>query len=292
MKAVIFGVNSQDGFFLSGILKQHDIEVIGISRSEGNWMKGSVDDKDLVNRVIKSNRPEYIFHLAANSTTRHFALFENNDSIANGTLYILESVKEFSPHSKVFITGSGLQFINEGKPIKESDEFYAGSAYSMSRIQSVYAARYYRSLGISTYVGYLFHHESPLRKGNHMSKYIAEAAKEIKNGSMKKIEIGDISVKKEWAYAEDIAEGIFTLVSQEKVSEATIGTGIAYSIEDWLSQCFGLINKDWKNFVNIKDKGFRAEYPILLSDPSTINLLGWKAKTSFSALAEIMMEQN
>jgi GDPmannose 4,6-dehydratase len=292
LKAVIFGVNSQDGFFLSDILKKKDIEVTGISRSAGDWMNGSVDDKDFVTRIIKTVQPEFVFHLAANSTTKHWSLFENNNTISNGSLYLLEAVKEFSPHSKVFITGSGLQFINTGKPIKESDEFNAGSAYAMSRIQSVYAARYYRSLGIQTYVGYLFHHESPLRKGHHMSKYIANAAKEIENGSTRKIEIGDISVKKEWAYAEDIAEGIFTLVSQDQVSEATIGTGIAYSIEDWLFQCFKLINKNWKDFVNLNDPGFKAEYPLLVSDPFSINLLGWKAKTSFPELAKIMMKQN
>lgn len=290
MKAVIFGINSQDGFFLSDILKQQNTEVTGVSRSEGNWIKGSVADKDFIFRLVKELRPDYIFHLAASSTTKHLALFENNDSIANGTLYLLEAVREYAPHAKVFITGSGLQFINQGKPIKETDEFDAGSAYSMSRIQSVYAARYYRSLGIRTYVGYLFHHESPLRKGNHISKYIAEAAKAIRNGIDRKIEIGDTSVKKEWAYAEDIAEGIFTLVSQENVAEAVIGTGLAYSIGDWLAECFGLIGKDWKDFVLLKDDGFKAEYPMLVSDPSTMNSIGWKAKTSFPMLAKIMMQ--
>ena len=55
-----------------------------------------------------------IFHLAAISTTRHDAIYENHAAIGTGTINILESVKRWSPGSKVFITGSGLQFINMG----------------------------------------------------------------------------------------------------------------------------------------------------------------------------------
>ena len=64
-------------------------------------------------------------------------------------------------------------------PISETDNFEAKSPYSIARIQSVYAARYFRSLGIKVYVGYLFHHESPLRKDNHVSKMITNAVKRI-----------------------------------------------------------------------------------------------------------------
>lgn len=290
MKAIIFGINSQDGFFLSRICQQRGIEVIGISRTEGQWLEGSVSDREFTAELIRNHKPGYIFHLAANSTTRHEALYENNDTINNGTIFILESVKQFSPLSKVFITGSGLQFVNLGKPIKETDEFDAGSAYAMSRIQSVYAARYYRKLGIAVYVGYLFHHESPLRKSHHVSKYIAEAVKNIMGGSEEKITIGDITVKKEWAYAEDISEGIFKLVSQDKIFEATIGTGLVYSIGDWISSCFELAGKNWKDYVVVQDQKFEAEYPVLVSDPSTMRSIGWEAKTSFTSLAEIMMQ--
>ena len=70
-------------------------------------------------------------------------------------------------------------------PIRETDEFEANSPYSVARIQSVYAARYFRSLGMKVYVGYLFHHESPLRKPLHVSQMIAIAVKRIAGVVMK-----------------------------------------------------------------------------------------------------------
>src|SRR6202008_1963773 len=107
-----------------------------------------------VSKLIEEQKPDFIFHLAANSTTRHDALFENHATISTGSFNILEAVKNYSPQTKVFISGSGLQFVNADKPIKETDAFEARDPYSVSRIHSVYAARYYRRLGVKAYVGY------------------------------------------------------------------------------------------------------------------------------------------
>ncbi|KXS32075.1 MAG: hypothetical protein AWT59_1815 [Candidatus Gallionella acididurans] len=287
MKALIFGANGQDGYYLQELCKLKGIDPIGISRS-GNGLPGNVADYDQVEQLIKQHLPTYVFHLAANSTTRHDALFENHETISTGTLNILEAVKKHSQTSKVFITGSGLQFKNTGHPISEKDEFEANSAYSVARIHSVYAARYYRSLGIRAYVGYLFHHESPHRKASHVSKMIALAAQRIAAGSDEILEIGDIAVCKEWTFARDVMQGIMTLVEQDNVFEATVGSGLAYSIEDWLTQCFSLTGRDWHDHVKFRS-GFVSEYKQLVSNPETINVLGWHPATTFADLAKMMM---
>ena len=287
MKALIFGANGQDGYYLSEACRNRQIEVIGISRS-GPWLRGDVACPEIVEKLIRSHYPEMIFHLAATSTTKHDAIYENHAAIGTGTINILESVRRWSPASKVFIVGSGLQFINNGQPISETDPFDHGSSYVAVRNYSVYLSRYFRSIGIRTYVGYLFHHESPLRTAEHVSQKIAQAARRIAEGSDEILELGDISVRKEWTFAENIAEGIITLIEQDRVFEATIGSGQAYSIEDWLNECFKLINKDWRRYVN-QTKNFKAEYQVLVSNPATINSLGWYAATTISELAEIML---
>ena len=58
------------------------------------------------------------------------------------------------------------------------------------------------------------------------------------------------------------------------VFEAVIGSGITHSIENWLEQCFGIIGEDWHDYVHLK-KGFIPEYTRLVSDPRTIQSLGW-----------------
>jgi len=288
LNALIFGVNGQDGYYLQELCKFKGVKPIGISRS-GDCIHANVACYTQVEQLIKQYMPTYIFHLAANSTTRHDAIFENHETISTGTLNVLEAVKRHSPSTKVFITGSGVQFKNTGKPISELDEFEANSPYSIARIQSVYAARYYRSLGVRAYVGYLFHHESPLRKPNHVSKMIALAAQRIAAGSVEIIELGDVSVEKEWTFAGDVARGIFKLVTQEDVFEATIGSGNACSIQKWLECCFSFAGLDWRNHVKVKE-GFTVEYPLLVSDPQTMNRIGWKALLDINEVAAIMMD--
>lgn len=243
MKAIIFGVNGQDGFYLRQLLTEKGIEVIGIGRKTD---KGGTDitSYNEVSDLIKKEQPSYVFHLAANSTTRHDALFDNHAVISSGTLNILEAVKNFSPDAKVFISGSGLQFRNENKPISETDAFEARDAYSVSRIHSVYASRYFRKQGLKVYVGYFYNHDSPRRSERHVAKKISAAVKRIGEGSIEKLEIGDASVVKEWGFAGDIVNGIWLLVSQDNIFEANISTGQGYSIAEWIKECFAVIGKD------------------------------------------------
>jgi len=287
MTAIIFGANGQDGHYLGQLLDDMGIGWVGVSRS-GDFLRTDIADIDQVRALISDQRPDHIFHLAANSTTRHEAWQENHETISTGTLNILEAVRSVDPKIKVFLSGSGLQFRNEGRPIKETDPFDASSAYAVSRIHSVYAARYYREMGIRAYVGYFFNHDSPLRGERHITKKITETAKRIAGGSDEKLSIGDLSVKKEWGFSRDIMEGVWALMQQEEIFEAVIGTGEAYSIQEWLETCFSLIGKDWKRYVEERSD-FRSEYKILVSDPSTIRSLGWRPGTSFRELAEIMI---
>ena len=179
---IVFGGNSQDGFYLDALCMKKGMKVMSVSRSAGDIL-GDVSEYQFVEGLIKEYMPAYVFHLAANSTTRHDAILENYQTICIGSCNILEAVKRFSPKTRVFITGSGLQFKNHGLPISECDPFVFDSAYAVVRNNSVECARYYRSLGLQVYVGYLFHHESPMRKPNHVSKMIALAARRIANGS-------------------------------------------------------------------------------------------------------------
>jgi GDPmannose 4,6-dehydratase len=284
---IIFGANSQDGYYLADIYRRRGCEVLGISRT-GDWLRGDVASFEFVEEVVRSSKPDLIFHLAATSTTRHEALFENHKTIGTGTLNILEASYRWHPECKVFLAGSGLQFANRGEAIHETDPFEASSSYSVERIHLVYSARYFRTLGVRVYVGYLFHHESPLRRPTHVSQKIVQAVKRIADGSGEKLELGDISVEKEWAFAGDIAEGMATLVGQDKVFEAVIGTGKKYTIEDWLKVCFSSFGKDWTNHVVLQD-GFTSEYKRLFSNPETMHSLGWWPKIEFDELAELML---
>ncbi len=283
MKALIFGSGGQDGFYLKQLLRRERVEVVGVSRTTDTI--GDVADRPFVEQIIRSVRPEYIFHLAANSTTHHDALFANHDAISTGTLNILEAAFEHCPKSRVFLSGSAMQFKNSGEPINEETPFAALSPYAVSRIHSVYAGRYYRTLSMRVYAGYLFNHDSPRRSPKHVNKLIADAAREGTS-----IEIGDAGVNKEFNFAGDIVEAIWLLVNQENVFEAVIGSGRAHSIQEWIDICFRLSGRNWHDHISEKPD-FKPEYQTLVSDPARIMSLGWRPKVDINGLARIMMEE-
>lgn len=289
--AVIFGGNGQDGFYLKQILEANFYTTIIISRS-GNGINGSIGDKAFVEQLIKQYQPIFIFHFAANSSTRHDALFDNQSAIVDGTVNILESARLYSPKARIFIAGSALQFKNEGLPINESTEFDASSPYAVARINAVYLARYFRSkFGMYIYVGYFFHHDSWLRTEKHVNKKISAAVVRIKNGSNEIVDIGNTSVKKEFNFAGDLMDAIWALMKQEQIFEAVIGCGKTHTIKEWIYEC--CVAAEIEEAVDhfIETAGYQPEYNILVSHPKKLYSLGWKPKTDFASLAKIMVQK-
>lgn len=287
MKAIIFGANGQDGRFMQRLLHSHHIAVTVVSRS-GNYERGDVKDVYFVNERIRSIQADYIFHFAADSTSKHESLFSNHDSISTGTLNILEAVRLYSPHSRVFLSGSALQFRNIGLPINEVTPFEAKSAYAVARIHSVYAARYFRDkFGIKIYIGYFFNHDSEYRSVRHVNMMIIDRIKRIESGALNILEIGDIEVEKEFNYAADIVEAVWILVNQDFIFEAVLGSGEGFKIKEWIEYNFTRIGKSWQNYIVINNE-FSVEYKRLVSDPTIIKRLGWEKKTSFIQLADLM----
>ncbi len=290
-KAIILGITGQDGFYLAELLGRRNINVIGIGRSTKDYLVGDISDRKFIGDTIKREQPDYIFNFAANSTTNHSAIIENHETISTGSLNLLESVYNYSKHTRVFISGSGLQFKNSGLPISELTPFEGRDAYSVSRIHSVFTARYFRQLGVNVYVGYFFNHDSPLRSVRHVNQKIVQAVKRIANGSKEVLELGNINVRKEFSFAGDIVLAVLKLVDNDNLCEAVIGSGQDYPISDWLEECFQYFNLDWHDYVQI-NRNYVSEYEVLVSDPRLIMSLGWTPKVDMKELARMMIEYN
>jgi GDPmannose 4,6-dehydratase len=286
--AIIFGSNGQDGYYLRKQLISNGIKVICVSRSSGDII-GNVGNYNFVSELIKNEIPDYIFHFAANSTTKHDVLFENNESISSGTINILEAVRIFSPDTKVFISGSAMQFKNNGSKISINSEFDHSSLYSVARIHSVFVSRYYRDkYKLKVYIGYLFNHDSPLRSEDHINQKIVKTALRIKNGSQEKLEIGNLDVQKEFNFAGDIVNAIWLFINQDKIYEIILSSGILHSIKSWIVLCFEECGLNWKNHV-IVSKSFKPEYFKLYGDSESIRSLGWYPMFDIQKLARLML---
>jgi GDPmannose 4,6-dehydratase len=288
---VIFGAGGQDGRYLVEAHRRRGHRVLSFSRTARDGLSRlDVSDAGAVSDVIATLRPRVVYQLAAVSTTRHDAVWENHAAVVTGTLATLEAAWRHSRETAVVAVGSALQFQNRGVPIHETHPFEASSAYAVARIQAAYAARYYRTLGLRAYVAYLFHHESPERKPPHVSASICRDVAAIARGLADVVEIGDLTVEKEWGYAGDVAEGLAVLAEQTDAFEVVVGTGEVHTIEDWVERCFSHVGLSPAGRVRQRE-GFRTEYRRIVSQPDTLRRLGWSTRLGFDELAAKMMER-
>lgn len=288
--AIIFGSSGQDGVYLYSLLVRKGIEVIRVSRSSGDKI-GSIEDYVFVQNIVKEIKPDYIFHFAAVSSVKHEVLLDNNAAISSGTLNILESVRKFSKDSRIFISGSALQFKNEGLPINESTPFDYSTPYAIARNYSIQISRYFRDYyNLKVFVGYFFNHDSPIRSESHINQKVVQHVKKILNGANEKLLIGDLNVRKEFNHAIDFVEAVWLLVNQDDIYEVVIGSGITYSIMDWVVYCFEKYSIDFNENIVI-DKNFKSDYKILVSDPKLLFGMGWNPKYNFYQLAEDMLNE-
>lgn len=289
-KAIIFGANGQDGYYLTQLLKTERVNVICVSRSNGDYL-GDIADYNFVEKIINQFLPDYIFHFAAKSSTSHNFIFENHNSISTGTFNILEVVKNLNLLTKIFICGSALQFLNTGNPIDEKCQFYASSGYAASRIHSIYLARLYRNVfGLKVYVGYLFNHDSPYRRSSHFNKKVVDSVLDIKSGKINKLTLGNLNLMKEFGFAGDVVNAIWIFVNQDIHYEVVIGTGKPYKIEYWVEKCFSHLGLDWRDYVLTDDTNI-MDYEILYSKPDLIFQLGWRPKVEFDDLLTLMIKK-
>lgn len=292
-KAIIFGASGQDGFYLSKILFEQNIEVFGVSRNlenNKNYFKGDVSDRGFVQGIISKILPNYVFHLAADSTTNHGALYHNQSSIHMGTINILEAVRVFCPNSKVFISGSAIQFENTGRPITEKTPFKIACQYSLARVQSVLTCRYYReNFNISVYIGYFFHHDSPKRSQGHINQKIVSFVSKLGSDEKNKLVVGDIWVEKEFNHAEDMMRGVWALMGQKLIFEIIIGSGKSHTIKEWIEYCFTKKGYCWEEYVETNSE-YTAPFRRLVSDPTLLRSLGWSPRYTLTSLADEMLK--
>ena len=289
MRALIFGGTGQDGQYLRGLLEGKSITVLSCGRHGGDFLV-DVSDAIAARNVIREVKPDFIFHLAATSSTAHEHLWANHAAIGTGTLAILDAVDRDLPDTKVLLAGSGLQFVNEGLPLDEMAPLDHSSPYVIARNYSLFAARYYRSRGRKVYFAYLFNHDSPLRSNRHLNMKIAEAAAFAASGGDQRLSIGDMNAENEFNFAGDVTAALWQLISQDSIYECVIGSGETHSVREWVELCYRYVGIDWKKYVD-SDANYRSPYKRLVSAPAKLLSLGWQPSMELRQLAEIMMQE-
>jgi GDPmannose 4,6-dehydratase len=142
--------------------------------------------------------------------------------------------------------------------------------------------------------GILFNHESPRRGETFVTRKITRALAKILKGTQKELFLGNLDAKRDWGYAKDFVEAMWLMLQQPQGDDYVVATGETHSVREFLDIAFGLVGRDWNEFVKIDPKYYRpTEVDLLIGDPSkAATKLGWRPKTSFRELVTLMVRED
>ena len=128
---------------------------------------------------------------------------ETVESIAMGTLRLLEAVRNICPWAKFYQASSSEMFgDNPAVPQSETTRLKPASPYACAKVFSHNLIRNYReSYGLHASSGILFNHESPRRGETFVTRKITLAAASIKLGLQDSLSLGNLDAKRDWGFA-------------------------------------------------------------------------------------------
>lgn len=325
LKAIVTGVTGQTGSYMSELLLNEGMEVYGFHRRNSQnvmqnlkncinnknftLIEGDLTDFASVSGIVNNIQPDYIFNYAAQSHVH--SSFEQPIFTMNvntiGVLNLLESIRKFSPHTRMLQASSSEQFgnnyiIKNGKKIQdESVQFKPRSPYSVSKTAAHELCYTYReSYGLFIVCSICFNHESP-RRGEKfvtrkITKWISDNYNDLVNNRVNnRLALGNLSARRDWGHASDYCKAMRLMIEQDDPEDFIICTNKTYSIEEFLDIAFNYVGvKNWKKYIYIDPKLYRpAEVDYLCGDNKKIReKLGWQPKYNLEKLISEMIDSD
>lgn len=235
MKVLITGITGMVGSHLAEyILENHpDVEIHGLVRWRSpldyirgilpkiNLQYGELRDLHSLVAILKSIKPDRIFHLAAQSyvTTSFAAPADTLHTNVIGTTNLLDAVRLTQSDPLIHICSSSEvygQVTKDELPITEINPFRPASPYAVSKVgEDMIALQYFLSYGIKTIRTRMFTHTGP-RRGDvfaesAFAKQIAEIEAGVKPNPMK---VGNLDSVRTFADVRDAVKAYWLLLEK------------------------------------------------------------------------------
>jgi GDPmannose 4,6-dehydratase len=318
-RALITGITGQDGSFLTELLLDKGYDVYGIIRRSSSFntdridhlyqdphekgtrlrlVYGDLNDSSSLNTILRQIEPDEIYNLGAQSHVRvSFDVPEYTAEVTGvGTVRILEAIREAGIRPKFYQASSSELF---GKvmetPQTETTPFYPRSPYGCAKAYAYYITVNYReSYDMFACNGILFNHESERRGETFVSRKITRAATRIKLGLQEKLYLGNLDARRDWGYAKDYVRAMWLMLQTDVADDYVIATGETHSVKEFLDETFGLLDLDWKEYVEKDPRYYRpAEVDLLLGNATKAReKLGWEPEVNFKQLVHLMVEHD
>lgn len=314
--AFITGITGQDGSYLAELLLFYGYEVHGLIRKASTFNTERIDhlyqdphntdsrlflhygdltESDQLHYLLKDINPDEVYNLGAQTHVQ--VSFGNPTYTGNvtglGTTRLLQAIRSADITPRFYQASSSEIFGNSPPPQSESTPFAPRSPYAAAKLYAYWMTASYReAYGIFAANGILFNHESPRRNETFVTRKITRAVARILSGTQTTLYLGRLDAKRDWGYAPEYVEAMWTMLQQDEPGDFVIGTGSSHTILEFVDAAFGYVGLDWKKHLDTDPKYLRpAEVDHLEADPSKAReQLGWHCQIGFEDLVKIMLD--
>lgn len=311
-RALITGITGQDGSYMADFLVSKGYDVHGLIRRsstvnterikhlvDANCItlhRGDVTDSANVFELAAVVQPDEIYHFGAQSHVGASFTQPEYTISATGTSAVrfLEAIRQLKLPTKLYQASSSEMFGNGSRPPQnEATPLRPESPYGISKIMAHHAVSHYRdAYGIFAVSGILFNHESPRRGEEFVTRKITATLAKIRAGLASELVLGNLAARRDWGYAPEYMEAVWTMMQQDRPSDYVIATGETHTVQEFLDHAGRLTGVDTKRYVRTDPSQFRPrDISELRGDASRARAaFGWEPRVRFPELVKIMVE--
>ncbi|MFZ3171862.1 MAG: GDP-mannose 4,6-dehydratase [Carboxydocellales bacterium] len=309
-KALITGINGQDGSYLAEHLLSKGYKVYGLIRRTSTLnlenikhilgdielVFGDLLDQGSLITAIRDIQPDEVYNLAAQSfvPTSWVQPILTGQTTGLGVTNVLEAIRLIKPETKFYQASSSEMF---GKvletPQTEQTPFYPRSPYGVAKVYGHWITVNYReSFNLFACSGILFNHESPRRGLEFVTRKVSHAAARIKLGLQKELRMGNLDAKRDWGFAGDYIKAMWLMLQQDSPDDYVVATGETHTVQELVEIAFDSVGLSWEDYVVLDSKFIRpAEVELLLGDSAKAKkVLGWTPEVNFKTLVQMMVD--
>ncbi len=308
--ALITGITGQDGSYLAEFLLSKGYKVVGMARRTSFYsyeriahlldkltvVQGDLFDLSSLIEILKEYEPEEVYNLAAQSfvPASWSQPVMTGEVTGLGVTRMLEAIRIVNPKIRFYQASSSEMFgkVHE-TPQRETTPFYPRSPYGVAKVYGHWITVNYReSYNLFATSGILFNHESPRRGLEFVSRKITDGVARIKLGLSSELRLGNLESRRDWGFAGDYVEAMWMMLQLDKADNFVVGSEETHPVSEFCELAFGYVGLDYKKYVVQDQRFYRpAEVDLLIADASkSRKAFGWKPKTSFKQLVEMMVD--
>lgn len=308
--ACITGITGQTGSYLADLLLDKGYVVYGLKRRSSVFNTERIDhirdnnlqlhygdltDYSSLVSWVSDIKPDLFFNMAAQSHVRiSFDVPEYTMDVTGvGVMRVLEAIRKNSPKTRFLTASSSEMFGSTPPPQNELTPFHPRSPYGIAKIAGYYTCINYReAYNIHAVNAISFNHESPRRGENFVTRKITRAATRIKLGLQDKVVLGNLSAKRDWSHAADVADAMFRIINADVPDDFVVASGEMHSVEEFAELVFAKLDLDYKQYIDFDPTYLRpTEVDALCGDSSKLrSTLNWVPQYSFVDLVDEMVD--